>query len=225
MTPAPTPPLPTPTSPISIGLGPQHVYIAQATPTPHGSVLFVTTSLADQDAFWVAPWSGLIYSVVVGLVVGLVLFFVTRWTDNRRFTRLCKGQLALFKERLIGAFMQPWPVGAPLPTEALEPLVTIGRNTREVVAIIQDHYPISEWQEALKGEAAFFKALRDVQKTYTAFTGVATHYDVTLAQATQKYIRNVRARKANEELKAFARDKASFTQGIKTYCQGLALRR
>jgi hypothetical protein len=125
-------------------------------------------------SFWAAIYSGLIYSVVTGLVVGGVVLWVQRAIDDRRFRHGCERELAGLKERLRMALDHPNPF--VLLGDARERIIGSARAVADALS----NQPLDMWWEHLPNHRGFLDLLRRHQRAVSSCVTTGDRLDIVL---------------------------------------------
>lgn len=167
-------PIPTP-SPLPLPA----MHAAAPTPVPmvHLPFLPFHDNPANWDNFAIAFWSGLLYSVIVGLAVGLAIYAIQRQNEKRRLRREAESDILRMKGRCnlwIGFGMRnyrrAWPYDGSL----------------EVMAIVQEESRVRLWQILIPDEKNLYQTIEEFQRTYEGYVGYVTRLTSTIGSVLRR---------------------------------------
>ena len=146
---------------------------------PDSSAVVETT--AFWDSFWPTLAAGVIASLITGLIVGLAIWRVQQASDNRRFEREARRELARFRRRLLQRLAQP-----DIETLVIGPAANSARRATELAAFIESQ-PIDEWRGTLADERGFLDLLNSVIGGHAVFEVSARQLDYALQRAIRAH--------------------------------------
>lgn len=142
-------------------------------------------------AFWPALYSGALYSVITGLIVGLVITWNQRLLETRRSRRLYEREISIARQRLREAVLGPERfvfesaiASAPLRAFA-------------VMAVVRE-CPIQVWIDAVPKQRDLLSILDEFQSAFLAFAGAAANLDHELVEFARQYNADHRTISAND---------------------------
>ena len=132
-------------------------------------------ALAFWASFWPALYSGFGYSVLTGLIVGLVVVACQRKLERRAARLSYERDLSIARQRLRDAVACPDTFVIASATASVPPRAEAAMN------VIRD-LPISLWREELPRRKSLLNAIHDLQKSHSAFRLAALSFDAALTQ-------------------------------------------
>jgi hypothetical protein len=107
--------------------------------------------------------------------VGLAIWKVQQASDERRFEREARRELARFRRRLVQRLVQP-----DLETLVIGRAANSARRATELATFIESQ-PVDEWRETLMDERAFLDLLTSVVESHAGFAAAAGQLDALQA--------------------------------------------
>lgn len=165
--------------------------MAPPSPTPtavpslaHVPFLSFHTTSANMESFAVAFWSGVLYTLAVGIVTGVVAGFIIyriqRRNDNRRFARECRADVIRFSSLIYGTSMWDADIDSD---ENYDPF-----GSYSLITTIQENSRIPVWQSIIPQYKPFYRSVRNYQDAFYEFAVSYRLLDADVRWAVAKYV-------------------------------------
>ena len=125
-------------------------------------------------SFWPALYSGALYSIVTGLVVGLAVLMVQKAAESRQARRDYKREISLLRPRLRQGIARPNPF-------VISSAVSSVPGPAQAAVELLQNLPVSLWKDELPRERAFLDRLLALQRAHSEFHLAATELDHLLS--------------------------------------------
>jgi len=163
------PPSPTPTA---------------APPLAHVPFLSFHTTSANMESFAVAFWSGVLYTLAVGIltgvIAGFIIYRIQKRNDSRRFAHECGADVIGFASLIYGTTM--WDVSID-SNDNYNPF-----GSSSLVTTIQEHSRIPVWQSILPQNKPLYQFVRTYQDAFYKFAVSYRLLDADVRLAVAKYV-------------------------------------
>lgn len=124
----------------------------------------------DSDAWWsqfsIAFWSGLIYSVIAGIIAGVAAVLILESKRAHREIKTLRERIRLFLNRPGRIERSSVLYAAPLGAVAIAELI--------------DNAPLDSWDDSAECHSGMISAFRRFQLTFTEFANLAYQFDKRL---------------------------------------------
>ncbi|HHV17233.1 MAG TPA: hypothetical protein GXX58_11805 [Gelria sp.] len=137
-------------------------------------------AVAFSISFWSALYSGAIYSVITGLIVGLLMWFIQVWAEARRLRHDYSREVGILKDKLRAIVDQPDVLSIDSAEQSAPPAA------KEVYESLQLSL-IEEWAKTLPASQEFTQTLQKFHESYSAFLVNARKLDYYLKQAIRNH--------------------------------------
>ncbi|HWC73518.1 MAG TPA: hypothetical protein VG454_06235 [Gemmatimonadales bacterium] len=141
------------------------------------------TASSDQFqlSFWASLYSGVVYSLLTGIFVGLAVWWVQKSVDELRTRAMYRGELMMFRQQVSSALRKPTLINVSEDAATTEP------QAATAVAKLLDERPVPMWQEILAQPAVLFSAFDRLRRAHGAFLDAANNYNLV----AERYVRRV----------------------------------
>jgi len=131
-------------------------------------------------SFVSGTYSGFLYSIFTGVIVGVILLIAQWKTDSRIARRGYQREFALLKERIRQIIDYPDEINISSAVESIPPVaIKLGDEIEKFpIDLLMDEFPASN---------EFIKLLKDVQKTRAEFVVTAAELDNLLSNFVRKF--------------------------------------
>ena len=147
--------------------------------------------LSFSVSFWAALYSGLIYSLFTGTIVGLVIWTLQIKAEKRAQKQKFEDELKALKENLKQVNFGQNPLIITSATKS------IPQGATEIIKLIEGK-PIKDWSKELSKHKDFIEQLSNLQKQKLEFDKLAGQLDSQLSQFVRNYNGERNAISAND---------------------------
>jgi len=130
-------------------------------------------------SFWVAVYSGFVYSVFTGVFVGLAMLVVQQRVDKARAQRDMERDVALFREKLLTLFRMPRETVIANPETAV-PVPS------QAIAQLLEQNPVTVWSKNLPRFRTLFSAIEAFRHSHSIFLASARQIHLALRTAVRR---------------------------------------
>lgn len=130
-------------------------------------------------SFWAGLLSGTVYSIFVGIIVGLIIFFVQKNFEKRLERKKCEREFDIFKEKLYYAVHSPESIKFGPSTEGYLP-----KNVKDAIELINNS-PVIYWSNYMKTDI-ILELIKYIIVSYDKYHMVSKQFDENLKNALRE---------------------------------------